>query len=276
MLGISAKKPFFTRNRLWLPIAAALLAAFAPGSAQARLSVWHLKLGAHFSELPDWEEFKGYACGTNGGPASTKLAGWLEYKRCRAEPSGYREVYFEYDDEQEYIDRAQGLVNRLTGDAGTIEGTFPVIASALFDEGGILRGVRLVTDPRPDTRTDDFYVQHHSREEGNLLGTTLSARYDISPKADCVSLPAAPGETPVGDQFVKIDCLKDLPAKAINVFMQVRLLRRPGESGRNPFLETQLTKGQFESTTRLEIFQLGHQPARSRSGADAAGAGNPR
>ncbi|MFO1185220.1 MAG: hypothetical protein U1E56_10575 [Bauldia sp.] len=246
--------------RLAAVAVALVMASFSP--AKARLSVWNLKLGDSYAALPDWEEFKGYACGTNGGPASIKLGGWQDFRRCRPEASGYREVYFEYDDEQEYIDRAQGLVNRLTGDAGTIEGTFPVVASALFDEAGVLRGVRLVTDPRWENRPDDFYVQHHPREEGNLLGTTLSARYEIDPKTHCETLPPAPGETPVGDQFVKLDCAKDIPAKQISVFLQVRLLRRPGESGRNPFLETQLTKGQFESTTRLEVFQLGYQPKR--------------
>jgi hypothetical protein len=38
--------------------------------------------------------------------------------------------------------------------------------------------------------------------------------------------------------------------------VQANLFRKPGQSAVNPQLPTQLTEGQFESSARLEIFQL--------------------
>ena len=74
--------------------------------------------------------------------------------RCKAGPDGLHEIYFEYDDEYEYIARARDLPREIARWAGTTEGGFPVIVSALFDDGGVLAGIRLVTDPRPDFRND--------------------------------------------------------------------------------------------------------------------------
>src|SRR5215831_10461563 len=65
-----------------------------------RLEIWDLKLGTPVADLPD--EFTDYACGTGGGPPSVALNGWRDYRRCRPEPDGLREVYFRYDDELEY------------------------------------------------------------------------------------------------------------------------------------------------------------------------------
>src|SRR4051812_50080552 len=74
-----------------------------PTNAQQRPTrgeVWDLKLGTAVDTLPD--EFTDYACGTNGGPPSVPLRGWSDFRRCRPQPDGLREVYFRYDDELEY------------------------------------------------------------------------------------------------------------------------------------------------------------------------------
>src|SRR5215831_3153410 len=72
----------------------------APAERPVRLEIWDLKLGTPVEQLPDG--FVDYACGTNGGPPSLPVMGFRDFRRCRAEPGGLREVYFRYDDELEY------------------------------------------------------------------------------------------------------------------------------------------------------------------------------
>ncbi len=119
-----------------------------------RATIWDLKIGAPIAEQPQPNEFRGFACGSNGGPPRAPLGGWADFKRCPAEPDGLREVYFEYDDELEYIARAHDDDREISRWAGTHEVTFPVITSALFDDAGILKGIRMVTDARPEHRND--------------------------------------------------------------------------------------------------------------------------
>ena len=74
---------------------------FAQGADErpVRREVWDIQLGAKIADLPD--DYVDYACGTNGGPPSTPLTGWKDYRRCRPDANGLREVYFRYDDELE-------------------------------------------------------------------------------------------------------------------------------------------------------------------------------
>ena len=56
--------------------------------------------------------------------------------------------------------------------------------------------------------------------------------------------------------FVKQSCeLNDLSNKR-RILLRVNFFRKPGQSGTNPQLPTQLTEGQFESSARIEIRQL--------------------
>ena len=166
-------------------VACASLAFAATGGRTddrpTRLEVWDLPLGAQAEQLPD--AFVDYACGTNGGPPSTPLTGWREVRRCRPEPSGLREVYFRYDDELEYWAKANNLLPQMEQYSGTKTYGFPVTVSALIDEGGTLRGIRLVSDPRGDTQ---------NRDEAYLLRNFLTARFGRDGWA-CESLPPEDG-----------------------------------------------------------------------------------
>src|ERR1700687_3897409 len=135
---------------------AALLCWTGTAGAQdlRRASVWDLKLGQPISAQPSPAEFRGFAGAYNGGPPRQRVKGWSDFARCAAEPSGLHEVYFEYDDEYEYIARARDLDREVARWAGTNELTFPVIVSALFDAKGVLKRFRAVTDSRPDHRVD--------------------------------------------------------------------------------------------------------------------------
>ncbi len=77
-----------------------------------RATVWNLQLGRPISAQPSAGEFRAFACGSNGGPPRQQLSGWSDLGRCRTEATGLREVYFEYDDEYEYIARARDLAAR--------------------------------------------------------------------------------------------------------------------------------------------------------------------
>ena len=217
----------------------------APGNHASdrptRLEVWDLQLGTQLEALPD--EFVDYACGTNGGPPSTPLTGWHEVRRCRPEPSGLREVYFRYDDELEYWAKANNLLPQMEQYSGTKTYGFPVTVSALIDEGGTLRGIRLVSDPRGDTQ---------NRDEAYLLRNFLTARFGRDGWA-CESLPPEDGETPVEGIFVKERCRKDIDART-TASLTTRHLRKAGQSQFDPRTGRE-TAGQFESSVRFELAQ---------------------
>ena len=223
-------------------IAGAVVAGGVIGRAQerpTRVEIWDLKLGAALDAVPD--EFTDYACGTNGGPPSVSLSGWRDFRRCRREPNGLREVYCRYDDELEYWAKANDFATEIKKFSGTKVYDFPVVLSARFDERGILAGIRLVSDPR-DTSRD--------REEAYLLRNFLTARYGRD-GWDCVDLAPEEGETSVFRTFIKQRCHKTIDGTTI-AELQTHYFRKKGQtevdirSGRQ-------TEGQFESLVRFEL-----------------------
>src|SRR5262249_10671950 len=143
---------------------------------------------------------------SNGGPPRGPLTGWADFKRCAAEPGGLREGYFGYDDELEYIAPAPDNDPEISPRAGTPAVTFPVVTNALFDHAGILKGIRMVTDARPEHRNDITEANRKKREEAYTLGTVMASRFNIDPAQDCQVVPPAEGETPVGSLFIKRFC----------------------------------------------------------------------
>jgi hypothetical protein len=237
----------------------ALLAWTGTASAQAlrRATVWDLKLGQPIAAQPSRDEFRGFACGSNGGPPRQRLTGWSDFARCPAEPGGLHEVYFEYDDELEYIARAKDLEREVTRWAGTTELGFPVIVSALFDGAGVLEGIRIVTDPRPEHHIETTDADLRKREDSYLFGGRMASRFDIDAKRDCTALQPAEGESPVGSLFIKQSCeLMDAEHKR-RIALKVNFFRKPGQSAFNPQMSTQLTQGQFESSARVEVLETG-------------------
>ncbi len=246
-----------TAGRL-LAATAALIAWAAAAAAQdlRRATVWDLRLGQPVAAQPAPEQYRAFACGANGGPPRARLTGWGDFTRCKAGVDGLHEVYFEYDDEYEYIARAHDLPREIARWAGTTEGGFPVVVSALFDDGGVLAGIRLVTDPRPDFRNDVTEADLRKRTAAHVFGQLMAARFGIDPARDCKAEPPAEGETPVGEVFVKQRCERIDANNGRRVVIAANFFRKPGQSGVNPQLPTQLTQGQFESSARLEIFAL--------------------
>jgi hypothetical protein len=234
------------------------LTCWSPATAAQdlrRASVWDLKLGEPIAAQPAPAEFRAFACGANGGPPRQPLSGWSDFKRCAPEADGLREVYFEYDDEYEYIARAKDLPREVSRWAGTAEAGFPVIVSALFDEQGVLRGIRVVTDARPEHRNDLIEPELKKRADAYLFGAAMASRFGIDAARDCTSLPAGEGESAIGTLFVKQGCEHVDAARGRKVVVRASYFRKLGQTGVNPQLPTQLTQGQFESSARLEIRQ---------------------
>ncbi len=205
-----------------------------------RLNVWDIHIGEKASEIPDG--FNNYACGTNGGPPSLPLASFAEFKKCRPDANGLREVYFEYDDELEYRARALEDKAEIRMYAGTTAYEFPVVASVLFDDAGLARGVRLVTDPR----------QHLSRDRSEFWTLANFIRQRFGDDGwQCKDLPPKEGEHAVGSFFVKNHCTKSV--SGMRLVLDQRYFRRKGEQSIDP--ETgQPRREDYESVTRFEMY----------------------
>ena len=220
--------------------ALALLAA--SGSAQEaapKPSIWDLKpLGRHAAELPA-AQFADFACGTNGGPPSTVLAGWHEYARCPADrETGLHEVYFCYDDEDEYWALANNMRREVFG--GTMVFSHPVIVSGLFTDDGFLTGLRIVTDPRAE--------EDVRRKAATILNFFLGLYADAG--FQCRGLPPAPDETPAGAAIIKESCAAQSPERSLAV--EAHYYRKAGQTAFDPRVAGLTpTTGQFRSETRL-------------------------
>jgi hypothetical protein len=207
-----------------------------------RADIWSLKLGTPAAALPS-NDFIDYACGSDGGPPQRPLSGWSDYGTCRPEADGLREVYFRYDDELEYWAKAHRARTLIAQYAGTKVLDFPVILSGLFDADGALAGLRIVTDPQASPQ---------DRKQAYTLSNFFNARYG-SDGWDCIDTPAAPGETPVGTLYINRRCTK-LANGDMRVVLGTKFLRKPGQAEFSS--SGKLTVGQFESSTRLELFRL--------------------
>ena len=66
------------------------------------------------------------------GRRPSQLGGFSEFRRCRPEPDGLREVYFRYDDELEYWAKANNFATEIKRFSGTKIFDFPVVLSGAF------------------------------------------------------------------------------------------------------------------------------------------------
>jgi hypothetical protein len=205
-----------------------------------RLNVWDIHLDDAASAIPDG--FINYACGTNGGPPSIPLANFTEFKKCRPDANGLHEVYFEYDDELEYWARALDLKEEIKMYAGTTAYEFPVVASVLFDDSGVARGLRLVTDPR----------QQLSRERNEFWVLADFFRHRFGDDGwECTDLPPDTGEHAIGSFFIKNHCVKT--ANGLHLILEQRYFRKKGQQSVDP--DTGQSRPEdYESATRFEMY----------------------
>jgi hypothetical protein len=219
-------------------------------------TIWDVKLGQPVSTIPD-ADVVNVSCGTDGGPPSLPLKNFGEYAKCPAEPSGLRDVYFQYDDEQTYIAKAMNAQDRYL-QAGTSVYAHPVIISVLVDDKGIARGIRIVTDD---------HASNYERRSAASLETNLRARFN-SWNLDCQKLQPADGEEPVGSQFVHDLCTGTDTASGQSLRLEARYMRLKGQTAIDPTTQ-KVTRGNYFSATRFELVQAPFKP--SVPAAPAAG-----
>jgi hypothetical protein len=224
-----------------LVFASTLTLATPPARAQAPdLGEIHgLKLGLEAPSM-SMDGFGELACGSNGGPPRQRLDTWAAFGSCRAEQSGLHEVYARFDDEAEFIGRAIDDPLYAGSRTGTRVAGHPVILSVLFDDAGVLRGLRFISDPR---------AAPIERRMAHLLRLAVINHYDPAGWA-CADLAPEPGETPVGGIFIKQRCEKLTPERRMT--LEARFLRKRGQSDIDP-ATGDYTSGQFESSTRFEL-----------------------
>jgi hypothetical protein len=236
------------RNSSLLIGIALSLSLASTGQAQtAAPRIWDLMLGIPVAELPV-SDYVDPACGTNGGPPARVLKSFADFAQCPVEAkTALHEVWFRYDDEMEYVARARrsdALVKQYQ--ANSLAGE-PIITSLLIDDMGRVQGYRIVNDPRidADTRLNAFGL-------GDLFKGMAGA------SLQCTDLPAAEGERPIEDWFVKEDC--DSNGGGLVTHIETRRYYKPGQFAVDPN-ENRLTQNEFESSARLEVYR---PPARPR------------
>jgi hypothetical protein len=205
-----------------------------------RSTIFDLVIGQPAAEQP--VELQEYACGTNGGPPSIELTGFADYTNCAVEvETGLHEVTFQYDDEAEYWALAHNLQIYADRFHGTKIGNHEVIVSALFDDAGILRGIRAVTDDRTELRT---------RFTAYQLSEYIYQQYAPDPWT-CIDLPVAEGETPVAKRLIKQNCRGTTP-DGRTLIIETRLLRRAGQQMIDPF-SGEIRGDRFVASSRFEV-----------------------
>ena len=211
-------------------------------SLEKTVTIFDVKTGMHYEDLPSMH-FMLFACGTNGGPPGRKLPnGFADFAKCEKEDnSQLKEVYFEYDDEALYWALAN-YEKRLVRFQGTKVMAYSSILSLLFDDNGIVKGIRIMTDPRASL---------FERKKAVLLKKHLEGMWGKDPW-ECKDVPKLDGETAVSEKqaFIKDICMKFQKDKFI--ILQSRYFRKKGQTGFTP--SGNPTLSYFESWTKVEVY----------------------
>jgi hypothetical protein len=232
------------------------LGAVAPAAAQPVMTmdpflgdIRGLRLGLSADAMPDG--FAKFACGSNGGPPLQKLAAWSEFKTCRKDPLGLYEVAAEYDVVGQHL--ADMFVDMFREEAaegglwlrqytGTKMAGHPVILSVLFDDAGIVQGVRAVTDSRAAVE---------ERRVSNMLAVVVRNHFDPQ-NWTCETLPLENGQQPVGNSYIKQRCETVYRGERRMVVWR-NFYRKPGQTGADRFGNV---VEEWESNARWEMWSL--------------------
>jgi hypothetical protein len=181
----------------------------AAAQQQQAPRVWEIPFGTPASKLP--VDFRLPACGTHGGPPSTPLKSFEEFTKCKPEPeTGLREVWFSYDDDQEYYLRAvhadPAVIDRFRANQLL---DHLVVYSLLFDAEGRVQGYRISTDPReaPDARA-----------EADIVADGVKAMLPYGADDwNCKDIPPENGELPWGGVYENSICEKTTEGTYITI-----------------------------------------------------------
>jgi len=202
----------------WRPLAAAFFVSFVAATTQATAAqnpdgndLRNIQLGRPIADLPD----TGYANKVCAGSAQVVLSTWSSWRDCPADSSGFHAIRFGYDP--------------ATSPDGTIVAGHPVILTLLIDDGGIVSGLRIETDPKAR-----LYV----RKKAFLFGIQVKSRYGLDGWSCTQAQPNA-GELPVGGVYLRERCTKVTDGRSILV--ERNLFRRSDQDLKNFVDETRTT-----------------------------------
>ncbi len=193
----------------------ALAAPAMPAFAQATLFLPEFRtlgLGQTATELNP-STFENFACGTNGGLPGQPLTGFVDFMQCPPEEgNGFREVYVEYNTTNNPISRSFRERNPyevwLPRFGLTRMASFPVVLSVLFDEAGVVRIFRVVSESR---------ALPEEKERAHLLADRVMPTYVGLTEWACVETAPGADAGPVGFRYINRVCTKTLDGKFVRI-----------------------------------------------------------
>lgn len=220
---------------------AQILVTAQPSLAQSRTRIFDLTLGTPVTALPA-AEWVDPACGTDGGPPSLRLESFADFALCPIEArTGLHEVWFIYDDEWEYIARAYRDPFEIGLYSANVFYGQPIIMSLLVDDGGLVQGYRVITDPRAEVIV---------RREASSLFAIFQSLMNDAPW-QCTDLPPEERESAAYGVFLKSDCV--MVSEDRFAWAKGRHFRKPGQGN---FQVALMPEGYFESSARLDVYAL--------------------
>ncbi|SCB55796.1 hypothetical protein GA0061098_105417 [Bradyrhizobium shewense] len=166
-----------------------------------------LSLGMSIANISA-EEYVGLACADEEG---AKLAAWSEFRMCPADEMGLRAISFRFNNE----------INPLAAVNDKYEGTklggHPVLLTGLVDRSGVLKRIRIDTDPN---------ARPFWHKKAHLLALIVRARYGDDGWI-CRDTERHEGETSVGGLLIKERCEKRSERRRLVLYREV--YRRAGQ-----------------------------------------------
>jgi hypothetical protein len=199
-------------------------------------------IGVHAKDMST-EQVDIFACGSNGGPPLAALTGWTDYMQCDPDERGLREVYIEFNTELQRLvestEEQYGESPWFKKYSGTRVANFAVVMSMLFDEQGIARVFRVVTDQRAGAA---------ERGGAYMLRLRVQPRYG-NDGWSCIDHEPGLRETPVGDMYINQICEKQIDGKLVTI--ESHLFRKAGQTGVD--LQGHPIAGDYESLAIWEV-----------------------
>ncbi|MEX2518856.1 MAG: hypothetical protein WD969_05945 [Paracoccaceae bacterium] len=211
------------QNRILAAVLGLLLFQGAQVAEAAPNDLRDFRIGMTLSSLPEMG-YGNFTCGGTGSADPVTLDAWAGFARCPADEDGLHEVAFDY------VATRVEFVKANDKWEGTRVFGHPSIVSLLLDDEGVVRKIRIATDPR---------ARRYMRKKAFLLGQR--SKYHFSPTTwQCEDLAAAADEEPVGGVFYKERCVNRYDDRVVKLEIDLYHKRDQPE-------------GSFVNATRIEI-----------------------
>ena len=173
-------------SRFWLALLASV-GLYGPAAAQPKGDLRNFQLGMQMNNFRT-DGYTDIVCAEKDGAA---LKSWSEFAKCNKDPEGLHAVGFQYGDDP--------ILAPISEDGqGTKVAGQPVVLTLFIDDSGILRHLRMQTDPN---------VRMFIKRRAHVFGLQAMARYGED-GWHCTRKDPTPQEQPLGQTFVNQRCEK--------------------------------------------------------------------